>query len=91
MLFVVCYDISADPTRNQMSVRLLDYGVRIQESVFECLLDDDGYRKMLGSLDRVPIAKTDRVRVYRLCQRCVETVRIFGPGELTRDPDYYVV
>ena len=33
MLYVVCYDISDDSTRNQMSERLLDFGVRIQEVI----------------------------------------------------------
>jgi CRISPR-associated protein Cas2 len=91
MLYVVCYDISDDKTRNQMSERLLDFGARIQESVFECVLDGECHERMLERLDRVPIAQTDRVRVYRLCQTCVETVRIYGPGEVTRDPDFYLV
>ena len=91
MLFVVCYDISDDKTRNQMSERLLDFGVRIQESVFECLLDEEGYTKMLKKLDKVPLADTDRVRIYRICRKCMDVVKIYGPGELSRDPKFYLV
>jgi CRISPR-associated protein Cas2 len=91
MLHVVCYDISDDRVRDRMSERLLDFGVRIQDSVFECLLDEELYARMLSQIEKIPLAKTDRVRIYRLCGRCVEAVRIYGPGEVTRDPEFYVV
>lgn len=91
MLHVVCYDISDDRTRDRMAEGLLDFGVRIQESVFECLLDEELYARMLAQIEKVPLAKTDRVRIYRLCARCVEVVKIYGPGEVTRDPEFYLV
>lgn len=91
MLYVVCYDISDDNTRGQMSERLLDFGVRIQESVFECVLDEEAQERMVERLDRIRLADTDRVRIYRMCQNCVETVRIYGPGEVTRDAEFYMV
>ncbi len=74
-----------------MSDKLLDFGVRIQESVFECVLDPYSYVRMMQSLDKVQIAKTDRLRVYKVCQTCTEDIRIYGPGEVTCDPDYYLV
>jgi CRISPR-associated protein Cas2 len=83
MLYVVCYDISDDKTRNQMSERLLDFGVRIQESVFECVLDEEAQERMVETLDKIRLADTDRVRIYRMCQYCADTVNIYGPGEVT--------
>jgi len=91
MLYLVCYDISDDAVRTQMSKRLLDFGTRIQESVFECLLDDELYDRMVWTIGGVGLAKTDLVRVYRICAKCVDTVQIYGPGEVTRDPDFYLV
>lgn len=91
MLFVVCYDISDDKTRTHVSDRLLNFGVRIQESVFECLLDDGLYARMLADVAKSPLEKTDRVRVYRVCANCVEAVKIYGPGEVTRNEDFYLV
>jgi CRISPR-associated protein Cas2 len=91
MLFVVCYDISDDRTRDRLSERLLDFGVRIQESVFECVLDEEAQERMMARLDAVKLANTDRVRIYRICRNCVETVKIYGPGEVTRDPEFYLV
>lgn len=91
MLYVVCYDISEDRTRNQMSERLLHFGVRIQESVFECVLDGYGYVRMMEALNKVPIDDNDRLRIYKVCQNCTEAIQIYGPGEVTSDAEYYVV
>jgi CRISPR-associated protein Cas2 len=91
MMYVVCYDISDDSVRAHMSARLQDFGTRIQESVFECVLEEDGRARMLDRISRVRLAEADRVRIYRLCARCLNEVEIYGPGELTRDPDFYLV
>jgi CRISPR-associated protein Cas2 len=91
MLYVICYDISEDKTRTMVSDRLLNFGVRIQESVFECLLDEELFGRMLGEVDKAPLEATDRVRVYKVCADCVEAVKIYGPGAVTRDVDFYLV
>lgn len=91
MLFVVCYDVSDDKLRTQLSERLLDYGTRVQDSVFECLLDDELHARMIERIEGVKLDNADRVRIYRICAKCVQEVRIYGPGEVTRDPEYYLV
>jgi CRISPR-associated protein Cas2 len=91
MLRVVCYDISNDRTRDHLSRRLLNFGSRIQESVFECLLDDELEIRLIDMLEKTALGDSDKIRVYRVCADCVETVRIYGKGEITRDQDYYVV
>ena len=91
MLYVVCYDVSDDRIRDRLAGKLLDYGVRIQESVFECVLDDPGFAAMLEQLERIALTDTDRVRIYRLCSKCVAAIRIYGPGEVTTIPDFYLV
>ena len=68
-----------------------NFGSRIQESVFECLLDDSLYSRMLEQIEKVKLDRQDRMRIYRLCSRCVEAVKIYGPGDVTKDPDYYLV
>jgi len=91
MLYLVCYDISDNRVRNQVSERLLDFGTRIQESVFECLLDARQYERMTAALERIRLAELDKVRIYKICANCVEAVRIYGPGQVSRDPDFYLV
>ena len=91
MLYLVCYDISNDAVRDRMSKTLLDFGSRIQDSVFECPLNDELLERMMTRLERVPLAEEDRVRVYRICGLCVEQVQIYGPGDVTEEPDFYLV
>ncbi len=91
MIYLVCYDVADDRTRYRVSKSLLDFGVRIQESVFECLLDEDLYERMLKVLDKLPLDELDKVRVYKVCANCVKAVKIYGPGEVTREPDFYLV
>lgn len=91
MLYLVCYDISNDLARGRMAKALLDFGTRIQESVFECPLNDALLERMMGRLERVPLDDEDRVRVYRICGPCVERVQIYGSGEVTQEPEFYLV
>ncbi len=91
MLYVVCYDISDDAVREQMAKTLLDFGSRVQESVFECPLNDELLARMMARLERIPLAEEDRVRVYRICGLCVERIQIYGPGDVTSEPDFYLV
>ncbi len=91
MLHLVCYDISNDAARDRMAKTLLDFGTRIQESVFECPLNEELFERMLARLERVALDDEDRVRVYRICGLCVERVQIYGPGDVTREPDFYLV
>lgn len=91
MLYLVCYDISDDKVRYDISQRLLDFGARIQESVFECLLDAAQYQRMVAALDRIPLNELDKVRIYKICANCVEAVRIYGPGRVSSDPEFYLV
>ena len=90
MLYLVCYDISNDNVRDRMSKTLLDFGSRIQESVFECPLNDELLERMMSRLERLTLGDDDRVRVYRLCGPCVERVRLYGPGDVTTEPEVYL-
>jgi CRISPR-associated protein Cas2 len=91
VLYVIAYDVSNDKMRDQLANRLLDFGVRIQESVFEAVLDEDLYVRMVSRIESVRLRDTDRVRIYRICARCAEQSQIWGSGDLTRDPDFYLV
>lgn len=91
MLYVVCYDIIDDKVRNRMSDTLLDFGTRIQDSVFECLMDDGMRSTLVERLGLLKLDEKDRVRIYPVCKRCVNGVDIYGPGEVTKDPEFWVV
>ncbi len=90
-MYVVCYDIVSDRLRAQAAKRMLDYGTRIQDSVYECILDKHGYERLIRQIEQFPLGDEDKVRLYRICGDCVERVKIYGKGQLTVDPEFYLV
>ena len=46
MFYLVCYDIVSDTRRNKVSKLLESYGLRVQKSVFECVLDEQQYKSI---------------------------------------------
>ena len=68
---VVAYDIADDKRRALLHRRLKRFGLGVQYSVFECLLDSDRLREMKEMI-RLAIKPKhgDRVRYYHLCESC---------------------
>jgi len=64
-LVVVVYDIVNDKRRNKLSKYLQSYGIRVQKSCFECILDQKLYNKLIKHLPKF-ISAEDLLRVYRL-------------------------
>jgi CRISPR-associated endonuclease Cas2 len=48
MFYLVCYDVVLDRRRNKVAHILEGYGLRVQKSVFECVLTpDQSWRSLL--------------------------------------------
>ena len=90
MFYVVSYDVPEDKRRNKIATILLDFGTRVQYSVFECIMDDKLFEKMIRRLKRV-VSDEDSVRIYPLCAKCDKVIRVFGSGEITKDADVFIL
>ena len=90
MFYIVSYDIPDDKKRDKVAKTLLDFGTRVQYSVFECIMDDKLLEKMTAKLSKL-ILDEDSVRIYTLCSRCTGVVKILGRGNLTKDEDVYIL
>ncbi len=91
MLYVVCYDIADDQRRQRVAQAMLDYGSRIQESVFLAHLDEELSGRMMARLRRLISELEDRVHVFRLCQACEGEAVALGQAEIRRDSDYIII
>ena len=58
MFYVVSYDMPDDRKRTKMAKNLLDFGTRVQYSVFECILDDKRLEALTGLIRRTRGKKT---------------------------------
>jgi CRISPR-associated protein Cas2 len=91
MLILVSYDLPNDRRRTRVANALEDFGVRVQYSVFECLLEADQLDRLRARMAKLIEPAEDSVRIYRLCQECAGKVEILGQGKLTEDPRLYVL
>jgi CRISPR-associated protein Cas2 len=91
MLIVVSYDVVSDRRRTRLAHTLKDFGQRVQYSVFECRLEAEALESLRQKVDKIIDPLEDSVRIYRLCLECDRQVEIQGMGEVTEDPDIYVL
>jgi len=90
MFYVVSYDIPDDNRRNAVSKTLLDFGSRVQYSVFECIMDDDSHQELMNRLAMI-VVEEDKIRVYALCAKCEGRIAVLGCGEVTKDKEVYIL
>ena len=80
MVLVVAYDVGDDRRRARLHTALLGFGVPVQESVFECEVNERQERSLARAVARIARRGQDRVHFYRLCADCAGAARTLdGP------------
>lgn len=88
-VIVVAYDIADDRRRTRLHTLLLGYGEPVQESLFECELDDAGLRRLRAALRRM-LRPADNVRIYPLCAECAARIDDARGGLRPSAPAVYI-
>ena len=89
--YIVCYDVMDDLRRQRLADVLLDYGTRVEESVFECLLEPALAEQMTNRIGRVLDTDKDKALVYGLCDSCAGKASAFGPVERPEQAEFYIL
>jgi len=76
--WAIAYDCPCDKRRRKLSVLLQGYGVRVQESVFECELQAQLFQRLLERLQRLIRPAEDSVRLWPLSRRCCARIVDLG-------------
>jgi CRISPR-associated protein Cas2 len=71
MMVIVSYDVMVTSNGGQKRLRKIakactDYGQRVQNSVFECVVDPAQWVKLKNILEKIMDEKTDSLRYYYL-------------------------
>lgn len=83
MLIIVAYDVSTETREGRRRLRrvakvCMNYGQRVQKSVFECKVDSTTYvlleQKLLDEIDQ----NEDNLRLYKLQGLASDAVKEFG-------------
>ena len=71
MKYIVCYDIANPKRLNKVAKELNSRGYRLQKSFFSCDLTDSEYIDLVNFILEIIDMKTDRIAVYRICEKCI--------------------
>ena len=90
MLVLVTYDVNVTTRAGEKRLRhiakvCLDYGVRVQNSVFECEVDPAQWVQLKAELLRIYDPSQDSLRFYMLGKRGVDKVEHYG-AKPTQNP-----
>ncbi len=91
MFYIISYDIPDDKHRQKIAKILLDFGNRVQYSVFETILTIELLEKMIARLKKVVCDEEDSIRIYRLCAECKKEIAVLGLGKVSEDKDVYIL
>ena len=86
MRYVIAYDIEDDAVRSRVAKVLEGYGQRVQQSVFECDLDERSLRSLVDALmSGLGDQEAGNIRLYRTCADC--HAASIGLGRIVRTTD----
>lgn len=89
-MVVVAYDISND-RRRAKAVKILErVGVRVNFSVFECMLTERQYESLRDELLQVISLKEDTVVYYPICLNCYSRI-VYQPHKMENYPVVRIV
>lgn len=87
MLILITYDVNTQTTAGRKRLRkvakqCVNYGQRVQNSVFECQLDSTQYRQVKAILEKIIDKEIDSLRFYNLGDKYKSKVEHIGakPG-----------
>ena len=90
MFAVIAYDVASDRRRMRLHTLLLRYGTPVQESVFECEVEQRDLQVLRRQISRIIRPSVDKLRLYSLCRNCVERIEDES-GEVDPAPEVLVV
>ena len=87
MLILITYDVNTETAEGRRRLRsvakcCVRHGQRVQNSVFECVLDEAQYREVQHQLQKLIDPEKDSLRFYNLGNQYSSKVEHFGakPG-----------
>ena len=89
-LYVVAYDIPDYKRRNKFHSILKGFGQWTEFSLFECFLTKKELLLMRAKLNPHLKADTDRVRIYTICDNCLDRVETVGIPEAKEETVYLI-
>ena len=83
MLVLITYDVNTEDAAGrrrlrQIAKQCVNYGQRVQNSVFEVLLDPAQLVALKAGLEKIICKETDSIRIYRLGNSYRNRIEVIG-------------
>ena len=92
MRYLVGYDISDDKRRDRVATALLNFGQRLEESLFLVYAESARYKELMDRLSNLADdGPLDRIHVIPVCDACWRKSVTFGVAHLPEEPEFYVL
>lgn len=91
MRYLVAYDITDDRNRDRLAKILLDFGQRLQESLFICNIEPEQKSQLLERAEQTINPIDDKLHIVPICNQCWQSVEAIGIAAKPEDPGYYVI
>ena len=90
-MLLAAYDIADDRRRADVVRVLLDYGTRVQESVFWLDIDQELRARMEVRLRKVIDLRDDALWVVPVCGVCSQGMTVLGKTKKPETPAFWIV
>jgi CRISPR-associated protein Cas2 len=91
MKYAISFDIVDDHIRVRTVKTLLQYGYRVQKSVFEAYMSKEQVQECIDKLEKIIDNEVDSVRFYPLCKDCESKLLIKGIGKKIEEVKYRII
>ena len=89
MKYIIAYDIANNKKRKKVANELEGLGYRVTKSVFECELSKTRLAKHEKFL-RKTSSKSDSVRLYRICENCLQNSFDISGAKLFEPKSFFI-
>ncbi len=76
--YLVSYDVRDEKRMRRTAKTLEGYGLRLQYSVFRCVLSERDLERLRWELSRI-LEPEDGLLMIGLCRQCVQRIRCLSP------------
>jgi CRISPR-associated protein Cas2 len=87
---LVAFDIADNQRRDRLTRVLLDYGQRVQESVFWLECEDELLERIRQRMCGVIDSGGDNLWMIVLCRGCARRVETWGQGRKPVIPEFFI-
>ena len=87
-MYLICYDMASNKKRRKAAEILLDYGRRVQYSVFECEISRKQFEVLYAKLADISEGMDDgNIRIYQISKEEMQKIAILGNPSCIREDD----